>query len=352
MLNPTLVNPYDIPPHLDLPIKPVDEENWTEHWVFFAYDPDEQFGFFLHVGRLIEAPHIWRSVLQIYLPGEELLVAKTYGEGNDRGPGAGPMLAQTIDPFQMWTFSFDGPAFSTDRKTNTHKIHQDGRAELIKIFTLFEAAGPIHSLQAGRELTDGMSVASYHTSQIVSMRGEVEFRGKKLAIKGVGVRDHSCGPRDYGPVYGDNWSHALFPSGLAVHVQEVSFENHIYQSGYVYWGDGSPMEEIEVLDMQHCCNPDTPAGSIEADPLAGPDARYFATIRTSRGDLQLEGELLHSHAITYFKVMEEFIGTALGETGGIQMCDCPMRVTCNGEVGYGLRERASRTEALKASHYD
>jgi hypothetical protein len=350
MIDPTLVNPNNIPSHLDMPIKPVEIENWTEHWVFFAYDPDEQFGFFLHVGRLTEAPHIWRSVMEMYLPGEELLVAKTYGEGDDRGPGAGPLKVQTIDPFQLWTVSFDGAAFSTNRKTNTHKIHADGKAELVKFHTVFESAGPIHSLKEGKELTDEMSVATYHTSQILKFHGEVEYRGKKINLKGVGVRDHSCGPRDYGPVYGDNWSHALFPSGMAIHVQEVAFENHIYQSGYVFWGDGSPMEEIEVLDMQHCCNQDTPEGSIEADPLAGPDATYHAKIRTSRGELELEGTLLHAHSITYFQVMEEFIGTALGERGGIQMTDCPMKVVCNGEVGYGLRERAARTESLKASY--
>lgn len=351
MIDPKLVNPYKIPPHLDLPIKPVAEENWTEHWVFFAWDPDEQFGYFVHVGRLIEAPHIWRSVMQIYLPGEELLVAKTYGEGDSRGPAAGPMKIQTLEPFLLWTLNFDGPAFSTNRKSITSEIQRDGKAELVKFHTVFEAAGPIHSLKAGKELTEGMTVASYHTSQILHMRGEAEYRGKKISLKGVGVRDHSCGPRNYGPVYGDNWSHSLFPSGLAVHVQEVAFEGHIYQSGYVFWGDGSPMEEIEVIDMQHCCNQDTPEGSIEADPMVGPDAKYFARIRTSRGELLLEGELLHSHAITYFKVMEEFMGTALGERGGIQMCDAPMRVTCNGEVGHGLRERAARTEALRRSTY-
>jgi len=351
MIDDNLVNPYGLAPELDFPLKPVDEKNWTEHYVFFGYDPQQQFGMFLHVGRLVEAPHIWRSVMQIYLPGEELLVAKTYGEGDSRGPAAGPMRIQVVEPFQLWTVDFNGAAFSTNRRAITHEIMRDGRAELVKFHMVFEAAGPIHSLKPGKELTEGMTVASYHTSQIIHMRGDAEYRGNKISLKGVGVRDHSCGPRNYGPVYGDNWSHCLFPSGMAIHVQEVAFENHVYQSGYIFWGDGSPMEEIEVLDMQHCCNPDTPPGSVEADPMRGPDAKYHAKIRTSRGDLQLEGELLHSHAITYFEVMEEFMGTALGERGGIQMCDAPMRVTCNGEVGYGLRERASRTEALRASSY-
>ncbi|MET0983852.1 MAG: hypothetical protein ABW034_00455 [Steroidobacteraceae bacterium] len=341
-----LINPHRLSDEVDLPHRPVALANWTEHYVFFGYDDTHQFGIFLHIGRLPEEPQVWRSVLQIYLPGEDLLVLKSYGHGDPRGPGAGPLQARCIDPFRLWTVDFEGAAFSTTRRILTHEIVRDGPAELVRFHMVFEAAGPFHTLTPGKELTTGMTVASFHSSQVMHMRGTAAYRGKRISLNGVGVRDHSDGPRDYGPVYGDMWCHALFPSGKVLHLQEVSFENHLYQSGYIFRGDGSPMEMIELLDVPHCCNPDTPEHSIDPDPLTGPDRQFRAVIRTKAGDETLEGDLLHSHAITYFAVMEEFIGTALDRRGGIQMCDAPMRVRCCGEVGLGLRERAARTEAL------
>jgi hypothetical protein len=132
-------------------------------------------------------------------------------------------------------------------------------------------------------------------------------------------------------------------------VQEVAFDGHMYQSGYLFRGDGSPMEEISIVEAPLCPNWNTPENSIEPDPMKAPDRRFRTVIRTNAGDETIEGEVLTSHAITYFAVMEEFIGTALDRRGGIQMCDAPIRLWCNGEEGLGLKERAARTELLKKS---
>jgi hypothetical protein len=345
-LDNDLINPHGLSDAMDMPHQPVGIPNWTEHYVFFSYDDVNQFGIFLHIGRVPQRPEVWRSVLEVYLPGEELLVLKTYGHGDARGPGAGAVKATCIDPFRLWTVDFDGFAYSTNRKALTHDILRDGPAEHVKFHMVFDVAGPFHTLTPGKELTSGMTVASFHSSQVMHMRGYAQYRGKEISLSGVGVRDHSDGPRDYGPVYGDTWCHALFPSGKVVHIQEVAFENHVYQSGYIFRGDGSAMETVELLEVPQACNRNTPRNSIDPDPLNGPDRKFRAVIKTKAGAEILEGDLLHCHAITYFAVMEEFIGTALDRDAGIQMCDAPMRVRCGGEVGLGLRERAARTECL------
>lgn len=342
-----LLNPRGLGIEADLPHQIADVPNWTEHYVFFGYDPDEGFGIFLHIGRQPEAPDIWRSVLQVYLPGDELLVLKTYGAGDDRGPGAGALKCTCIDPFRTWTVNFDGMAFRTTRQSLTHELFRDGAAEYLKFDMVYEAAGPFHTLLPGRELTDKMTAATFHSSQVMHLRGTAEYRGKTITLSGMGARDHSDGPRDYGPVWGDMWCHMLFPSGKVIHVQEVAFEEYIYQSGYIFRGDGSPMEEIQILEAPPSPSWKTPEHSIDPDPVAGSDHRFRAVIRTKGGDETIEGELLTTHAITYATVMEEFIGTALDLRGGIQMCDAPMRLWCNGEEGLGLRERAARTELLK-----
>jgi hypothetical protein len=348
MISDQVLNPFGYTPESDLPHQIVSMPKWTEHYFFYGYDAENQFGMCVHIGRLQEEPTIWRSVLQMYLPGEDLLVAKTYGTGLDRGPAAGPLKITCIEPLKVWTVEFNGPAFSTTRSVITRQLVPDGPAELAKFFMVFDAAGPLHGLRPGKELTPGMTVAAFHTNQTLHMRGEAQYRGKRVVLNGMGVRDHSSGPRDYGPVFGDLWFHSLFPSGKIIHVQQVAFETFDYKTGYIFRGDGSPMEELELVEIPYVYKNGDPEHTIDADPLCGPDRTFRIVVRSSSGQEIVEGELLHTHAITYHHVMEEFMGTTLDRPGGIQMCEAPVRVRCNGEVGVGLRERSARTEALIA----
>jgi hypothetical protein len=348
MITDDLVNPFGHSPESDLPHPIQRIPKWTEHYFFYGYDPAAQFGMCVHVGRLPETPHLWRSVLQMYLPGEDLLVAKTFGEGNARGPIAGPMRITCIEPFKLWTVEFDGPAFPTKRSVLTHEVLRDGPTEPARFFMVFQAAGPLHALQTGKELTSGMSAASFHTSQVLHMRGEAEFRGRRVSLNGMGVRDHSAGPRDYGPVFGDIWFHGLFPSGKVVHVAHVAFAGFDYKSGYIYYGDGSPLEPVTPIELPHVHKEGDGTAYIDADPVAGADRTFRIVLDTSRGQQVIEGELLHTHAITYMSPMEELMGTALDWSGVVQMCEAPARVRCNDEEGFGLRERVARTEALVA----
>lgn len=348
MIDDKLINPLGYTPESELPHTPVVVPKWTEHYFFYGYDATNQFGMCVHIGRLQEEPSTWRSVLQIYLPGEDLLVLKSYGHGHERGPAAGPLRITCIEPFRLWTVDFSGAAFSTKRSIITREVVRDGPAELASFHMVFDAAGPLHGLRPGKELTAGMTVAAFHSNQTMHMRGEAAYRGKRITLNGVGVRDHSDGPRDYGPVFGDLWFHALFPSGKVVHAQQVAFENFVYKTGYVFRGDGSPMEEVELLEIPYVYKHGDPEHRIDADPLSGQDRTFRIVIGTKAGKEVVEGELLHTHAITYLPVMEELIGTALDRRGGIQMCEAPALVRCGGEIGLGLRERSARTEALVA----
>lgn len=97
------------------------------------------------------------------------------------------------------------------------------------------------------------------------MRGHAQYSGEGISLSSVRVRDHSDGPRDYGPVHRDAWCHALLPCGKVIHIQEVAFENHVYQSGYIFRGDGFPMETTELLEVPRACNRNTPKHSVDPD---------------------------------------------------------------------------------------
>jgi hypothetical protein len=341
-----LINPYGHDPQSELPHTPVAGiPLWTEHYTFYGYDLGPRVGVHIHVGRLPADPRIWRAVIQVYLPGEELLVAKYHGRDGDlRGPGAGPFKATCVEPLRLWTMDFDGALFSTSRPVVMREILRDGAAEPVSFHLTLEAAGPLF----GRpdDLSEGRTSSTFHSEQICRARGYVRYRGRLVTLDGMGVRDHSSGPRDYGPVVADIWFHGLFPSGRIVQTQVVRFEQAEYQTAYVYRGDGTPHEMTELLEHPRVNVASTPPRSMAADPLNDPDRTFRIVMRSRTGKEVIEAELVHSGVITYFAPVEEFLGTDLERPGGIQMCEAPVRLRWNGEEGVGIRERVARTSTL------
>ncbi|MET0984258.1 MAG: hypothetical protein ABW034_02515 [Steroidobacteraceae bacterium] len=349
MISDQLINPFKHDPKTELPHTPVAMPGWTEHYFFFGYDVEAGLGMNVHIGRLPVDSSIWRAVVQMYLPGgEELLVAKYHGrDGDFRGPGAGPMKLTCVEPLRKWTVDFDGAAFSTTRAVIMREVLRDGPAEPVRFHMLFEAAGPLFGRQ--EDHAEGRSSSTFHSEQICHMSGFFQYRGRYVPLKGMGVRDHSSGPRDYGPVVSDIWFHSLFPSGKVIQTQVVRFEEMEYKTAYVFRNNGEPLEMAEILEHPHVNARDAKPKSLCADPLSEAARSFRIVLQTKAGKEVIEGELLHSHAITYTSPMEELIGTTLDRPDGVQMCEAPARVRCNGEVGLALRERVARTGTLFAA---
>jgi hypothetical protein len=349
MISDALINPFKHDPQTELPHTPIATPGWTEHYFFFGYDAEAAIGMNVHIGRLPVDPSIWRAVVQMYLPGgEELLVVKSHGrDGDHRGPGAGPIKLNCVEPLRQWTVDFDGAAFSTTRSVLTREVLKDGPAEPVRFHMFFDAAGPLFGRT--EDLGEGRSSSTFHSEQICHMSGYFQYRGKYIALKGMGVRDHSSGPRDYGPVIGDIWFHSLYPSGKVIQTQVVRFDQMEYKTAYVFRGDGTPLEMAEIVEHPHVNERNAAAKSLCADPLSEAARNCRIVLKTKAGPEVLDIELLHSHAITYFSPMEELIGTDLTRPDGVQMCEAPSRVRCNGEVGLALRERVARTGTLFAA---
>ena len=104
---------------------------------------------------------------------------------------------------------------------------------------------------------------------------------------------------------------------------------------------------IDIIESPYVYKKGDPEQIIDPDPLVGSDKTFRFEISVEGEKEVIEGELLHSHAITYMPVMEEMIGTCFDQRRCIQMCDAPARVQCGGETGLALREHARRTESLK-----
>jgi hypothetical protein len=344
--------PFGANPRSELPHTPDPHPLWTEYYYFNCYDPTVGTGITVHIGRESFDRSIWRATLGIYLPGgEQLLVSKTSGRnGHARGGGTGALTVSCIEPFRLWSIEFDGAVQGVSRVQNMSAAHQDSTSELASFFIRFEGAAPLWDM---REFMKNEPWASDHWEQIGRIFGEITIRGKTYSLSGMGVRDHSCGRRDYAPLISDFWANMLFPSGTAIMASSLQMEGQALRRAYIYRNDGTPLELAELVDTPPIITSATSPASVEKDPMMDPALRNFRfSIRTRRGIETIEGELLHSCAITYLSPSDEVLGTAFdqltkGQTRAAQLAESVATYRWNGETGSGTLERLARLTTLK-----
>lgn len=363
MIDESLINPFGVPREDELPHAAHPLKNWTEYCYFLGFDPKVGAGITIHIGREPTDTRIWRGTLGIFVPGgEELLVAKYFGrDGNDRGPGAGPLQVRCLEPMRLWSVEFDGLAERVTRSAIMNDVHKDSPAELAKFYLLFEAAAPLWDLgRAGiadqmvlvtDEVSAEVKAKSHmnHWEQICRVRGSVTVGGKTYELDGAGVRDHSHGPRDYTAIIGNRWSNMLFPSGKALMTMATRVGSNFIIGGYIYRNDGSPLEVVKLLEYPFVADLDTPHQSVAADPLADASVRNFRMlIQTKRGKEEITGEILHAMGTTYLKPNFELVGTDVARVkGGSQLAECPAVFKWDGEIGMGMTERIAMMEHLR-----
>ncbi|MET0659047.1 MAG: hypothetical protein ABW110_12930 [Steroidobacteraceae bacterium] len=362
MLSDAIINPFNVDPRDELMHASQPVQNWTEYMYLFGYCLESQHGVSIHIGKESSDPTIWRATLGIFLPNGELLVAKYSGRnGTARGGGAGPLQVTCVEPFRIWTADFDGLAERTTHNAIMTRVHQDTIPQLARFHLVFEGAAPMWDLEKGGDmpslvLVDGEEAKqknhpskTYHWEQLMKVRGEVSYGGKTYEINGGGVRDHSFGPRNYWPLVGSLWINAVFPSGKAIMLMTTHVTGFSFMVGYVYRGDGQPLEVVKVLEHPFLSNVDTPARSVPADPLEEGAERHFKFVfQSKKGREVVAGELVHGMGTTYVSPNFELVGTALDRIkDSSQLAECPARFTWDGEVGVGVRERIVRVAALR-----
>jgi hypothetical protein len=361
MSNAEVLNPFDVLPSEELPHAPVMVRNWTEYFFFFAYDIATGYGVNVHIGREPTAPDIWRGTLGIFLPKDELLVAKYCGsDGSARGAGAGPLQFRCVEPLRTWSADFRGLVQSRSRNAALTSVACDSLTEMASFKLTFEGFGPVWDLEkalGGPKLildptasaTEPGGRVSHHWEQIGRVHGEISCRGETISVNAVGIRDHSYGPRDYTPIVGSAWSAAMFPDGSVVMAMAMELSGHDIKVGYLTRGPGEPIEIVEVIESPPLNGTGTLPRSVPADLVSDAKLRTFRwVLKSRRGEETLEGELLHAMPVTLVAPGHELLGTDLDRADrSWQMADCPARYQFNGKTGAGVRERIARISVLR-----
>src|SRR5271155_1964953 len=84
---------------------------WSENYLTQAYDPDRRAGVYMHLSRSPFNPDLWLENFVVYLPGNQFLVSRGYGNrDNAAGPAAVGLTWECRNPYVEWNKKFSGGA--------------------------------------------------------------------------------------------------------------------------------------------------------------------------------------------------------------------------------------------------
>ena len=152
---------------------------WGESWYFNALDPKHDLAIFLRVGLQGNAGTATASVL-VTLGGREVFSRLHYNQ---------PLPAGEVET----GISIAGFSFRALELGRCFELAFDAPEEEIRFALVWTANMPLID-SVGKVVAE---LSSVHAEQFGRVKGEFEYRGRKLAIDGYGNRDHATGPRKW-----------------------------------------------------------------------------------------------------------------------------------------------------------
>jgi hypothetical protein len=219
------------------------ESNFNESMYFNFFDRAKNAGGFLRLGNRANEGYA-EMTLTLFMPdGSVLFQYKRPEISNNDAMDAGGMKFEVIEGLEKLRTTYEG-----------HAVHMTEPAQMadprvafkqnpwknVKVDLIHTAAGPVYgSSGANHKVVDPeKEFAKAHYEQHMAVRGTVDIDGDVIEIDGLGLRDHSWGPRYWQAIHRYRWLTINFGPDFGMMVSTVwqSPENG-REAGVVYRGD-------------------------------------------------------------------------------------------------------------------
>jgi hypothetical protein len=258
--------------------------------------------------------------------------------------GAGPLACTCVEPFNVWTMTFDGQAVQTS-SADLAEGRKDGPLVDLQFEVEAKLAVPPWvqgALQADassalKTSIEGDLMGGPRYEQLFRATGAVRVGGTEHAFTGSGLRIRRQGVRRLEGFWGHCWQSALFGSGRAfgyIAYPPRPDGQPTFNEGYLFDGDGDliPARVVEAPWL------------TKLQPL-GEDVSVV--LETADGTVRIEGEtVVYTHDITdpseipadQLAKLANWTFPALQQAG--------VRYRWDGEETYGMLERSSPMDKL------
>lgn len=229
------------------------ESNFNESMYFNFFDRAKNTGGFLRLGNRANEGNA-EMTLVLYQPdGSVLFQFKRPQIDNNDAMNAGGMKFEVIEGLEKLRTTYEGRAvYLTDpsQMADPSSAFKNNPHKPVKVDLLHEAAGPAYgSTGKNHKVVDPeREFAKAHYEQHMTVTGTVEIDGVVTQIDGLGLRDHSWGPRYWQAIHRYRWLTINFGPDFGMMVSTVwRDEDNRSQGGVVYRGD--KMDQIVGVDI-------------------------------------------------------------------------------------------------------
>jgi hypothetical protein len=299
-----------------------DEPNFNESMYFNFFDPKKSLGGFVRLGNRANEGRAEMTICLFLADGRVLFSFNRAPIDHNDAFDAGGMRFEVLEPSEKLRTTYEGKVIELE---NARELSDPARAfresprRTISLDLEHTACGPMYgSAKSGaeekREASEQFGKAHYE--QHMSIQGQLTIEGEVFEINGLGLRDHSWGPRHWQAIYGYEWLTINFSPDFGAMVSVIRRDPESEKkAGVIIRGD----EFILIKDV-------TIETEFEANGL------YHKAL-----DVMIEtheGEKLHIRGD-----VENFIPLR-NRRAGLQthIGEGMTRWQCGDQVGYGLSE--------------
>jgi hypothetical protein len=230
------------------------ESNFNESMYFNFFDRSKKAGGFVRLGNRANEGYA-EMTTTLYMPdGTVLFQFKRADITSNDAMDAGGMRFEVIDPMVKLRTLYEGSAVhlkEPSQMADPRTAFKNNPMKKVKVDLIHEAGGPVYG-SSGRNhkvVDPEKEFAKAHYEQHMVVRGTVEVEGEEtVQIDGLGLRDHSWGPRYWQAIWSYRWLTINFAPDFGMMVSTVyQDKEHRTQGGVVVRGD--KLERIVGVDI-------------------------------------------------------------------------------------------------------
>jgi hypothetical protein len=193
--------------------------------------------------------------MTLYMPdGSVLFQFKRADISHNDAMDAGGMKFEVLEPMQKLRTTYDGHAvYLTEpaQMADPRAAFRNNPFKKVKVDLVHIAAGPVYG-SSGRNhqvVDPEKEFAKAHYEQHMAVTGTVDIDGDVMQIDGLGLRDHSWGPRYWQAIHSYRWLTINFAPDFGMMVSKIwRTPEETTQGGVIVRGDR--LERITSVDIE------------------------------------------------------------------------------------------------------
>jgi hypothetical protein len=201
------------------------EPNFNESMYFNFFDRERRTGGFVRLGNRANEGYAEMTVC-LYLPDGRVLFQykRPRIEGNDAF-GAGGLRFEVIEPAQCLRTVYTGACVDLrdpTAMTEPSSAFRENPHRQVALDLIHEAVGPLYGHKSEGPVTDPeREFARAHYEQHMRATGTFTVDGESVSIAGLGLRDHSWGPRYWQAIHSYCWLTVNFGKDFGMMVSVI-----------------------------------------------------------------------------------------------------------------------------------